>query len=103
MLSRVALRRLPTGRRAYSSTLPQLPSDPESWKKAFLTQGTNIRDRVSVRNPETAAKLANAFVPDGEKDRVIVEAFPGPLLSYTVLVCGRSPKNRSWRPYAGTA
>ncbi|KAF8893372.1 hypothetical protein BD779DRAFT_1505842 [Infundibulicybe gibba] len=33
---------------------------------------------VSVRNPQSASLLAEAFVPDGSRDKVVIEAFPGP-------------------------
>jgi hypothetical protein len=65
------------GRRAYSTGLPPLPATAQEWKKAFPSNTLALRDRISIRNPETAAQLANAFVPDGQKDKVIVEAFPG--------------------------
>lgn len=51
----------------------------EKWRQIFHSQGPQLRDRVYVRNPVTAAELASAFVPEGQRDRVVVEAFPGTL------------------------
>jgi hypothetical protein len=46
------------------------------WRKHFpSTLETN--HRVSIRNPDTAAIMADAFVPEGSKDKVIIESFPG--------------------------
>ncbi|KAF8658323.1 hypothetical protein AX16_002091 [Volvariella volvacea WC 439] len=53
-----------------------LPSVDE-WKKYIpVTHATKFR--VSLRKPETADMVAEAFVPNGSRDKVIVEAFPGP-------------------------
>ncbi|EGO25841.1 hypothetical protein SERLADRAFT_369203 [Serpula lacrymans var. lacrymans S7.9] len=48
------------------------------WRRAFSISGVNARSRISIRNPETASLLANAFVPASAKDKVVIEAFPGP-------------------------
>ena len=56
-----------------------LPS-PSSWKSTFCRQSFDkvlLRNRVSLQNPEIAARLANSFVPAGSKGKVIIEAFPG--------------------------
>ncbi|KAG2750325.1 S-adenosyl-L-methionine-dependent methyltransferase [Suillus brevipes Sb2] len=37
-----------------------------------------LKSRISIANPETAALVANSFVPSGSRDKVIVEAYPGP-------------------------
>ncbi|KIM78942.1 hypothetical protein PILCRDRAFT_75087 [Piloderma croceum F 1598] len=50
--------------------------DPSSWRTFFST--IPVKDRISVSNPKTAAKMADAFVPAGSRDKVIIEAFPGP-------------------------
>ncbi|KAF8552511.1 S-adenosyl-L-methionine-dependent methyltransferase [Imleria badia] len=52
-------------------------------KRLFSTAAKNygsqgVKHHVYIRNPETAAKVAEAFVPAGTKDKVIIEAFPGP-------------------------
>lgn len=77
------LQRLPSfPRRCYSkpptdsSSKLHLPSDPQEWSTNFKVPIT-INHRISVRNPETAASIANAFVPEGSRDKVIVEAYPG--------------------------
>jgi hypothetical protein len=68
------------GRRAYSTSgIPPLPPF-EDWKKTIKHATVQLRDRVSVGNAETAAKLANAFIPEGLKDQVIIESFPGMLV-----------------------
>ncbi|KAG6337090.1 hypothetical protein ID866_2001 [Astraeus odoratus] len=54
-----------------------LPADCD-WGAAFPTAGSIFSNRVSLRNPEAAALVADAFIPDGCKDKVVVEAFPGP-------------------------
>ncbi|KAG6861468.1 hypothetical protein C0995_016247 [Termitomyces sp. Mi166 len=76
--------RLPSfPRRCYSRSAPSyesklhLPTDPEEWKKLFKVW-IQINHRVSLRNPETAAKIADAFVPEGSRDKVVIEAYPGP-------------------------
>ncbi|KAI6046169.1 ribosomal RNA adenine dimethylase-domain-containing protein [Pisolithus marmoratus] len=50
----------------------------EDWVAAFPTAGTTFSNRVFLRNLQSAALVADAFVPTGSKDKVIVEAFPGP-------------------------
>lgn len=39
------------------------------------------KDRISLSNPATAAAIAEAYVPAGSRDQVIIEAFPGELKS----------------------
>lgn len=46
------------------------------WRKYFQTS-MDCFNRVSVRNPKTAAALAEAFVPKGSVGKVVIEAFPG--------------------------
>ncbi|PBK95639.1 S-adenosyl-L-methionine-dependent methyltransferase [Armillaria gallica] len=46
--------------------------------RSFFPSNSSLAHRISVANPETAKKIANAFVPEGSKDKVIIEAFPGP-------------------------
>lgn len=50
----------------------------EDWVAAFPTAGTTFSSRVFLRNLQSAALVADAFVPAGSKDKVIIEAFPGP-------------------------
>lgn len=49
----------------------------DQWRKRFPPL-ISVMNRVSVRNPQTARAMADAFVPDGSRDKVIVEAYPGP-------------------------
>lgn len=41
------------------------------------TSAQLVKHHVCLRNSETAAKVAEAFVPAGTKDKVVIEAFPG--------------------------
>ncbi|KAG6918073.1 hypothetical protein DXG01_016731 [Tephrocybe rancida] len=54
-----------------------LPTDPAEWAKLFKVV-LAVNHRVSLRNPDTAAKIANGFVPEGSEGKVIIEAYPGP-------------------------
>ncbi|KAF5376226.1 hypothetical protein D9615_008540 [Tricholomella constricta] len=88
---------------APASSKLELPPESE-WRKYF-PPALQVNHRVSLRNAETAAKLADAFVPEGSEGKVILEAFPGPgQLSRALL---NLPKNRikkiiileDWEPY----
>ncbi|KAG5720008.1 hypothetical protein E4T56_gene6859 [Termitomyces sp. T112] len=73
---------LSSQRRCYSKTISydsklHLPTDPQEWTKVFKGS-TRINHRISLRNPTTAAAIADAFVPEGSRDKVIIEAYPGP-------------------------
>ncbi|KAF8971134.1 S-adenosyl-L-methionine-dependent methyltransferase [Flammula alnicola] len=59
----------------HTSTLELPPID--EWRKYFALTRESAH-RASVRNPETARMLAEAFVPEGSKDKIIIEASPGP-------------------------
>ncbi|KAG2150847.1 S-adenosyl-L-methionine-dependent methyltransferase [Suillus clintonianus] len=48
------------------------------WRHYFLTAGMTLKSRISISNPETAALVADSFVPKGSRDKVIIEAYPGP-------------------------
>lgn len=50
--------------------------DPLDWRTIF-PPGKLGKERISVSNPDTAAAIAEAFVPEGSKDKVVIEAFPG--------------------------
>jgi mitochondrial transcription factor 1 len=58
--------------------------EPSDWKKVFQRDNTGGRGRVCVRNSTTAQAIAEAFVPEGSKDLVIIEAFPGLLQSLDI-------------------
>lgn len=63
-----------------------LPAEHE-WRVAFPTTGAAFKHRVLLRNHESAARVAEAFIPAGCKDKVIVEAFAGmSLFSIDILV-----------------
>ncbi|KAF9050264.1 S-adenosyl-L-methionine-dependent methyltransferase [Panaeolus papilionaceus] len=47
------------------------------WRPHF-PWSKEIAMRSSVRNPDTAAMLADAFLPEGSKDQIVIEANPGP-------------------------
>ena len=63
-----------------SVNIPPLPPDDE-WKAAFPHLPVPVRDRVSVRNPATAARMAASFVSDQSiaagDNKIIIESFPG--------------------------
>jgi hypothetical protein len=48
----------------------------DEWRRHFPALVATYH-RVSIRNPTTAARLANAFVPAGSEGKVVIEAFPG--------------------------
>ncbi|KAG1735117.1 S-adenosyl-L-methionine-dependent methyltransferase [Suillus paluster] len=48
------------------------------WRSYFSTGGMTLKSRISIANPETAALVADSFVPSGSRDKVIIEAYPGP-------------------------
>lgn len=52
----------------------QLPP-AEEWPKVF--RFADKQKRKTLSNPETAKRLAEIFVPEGSKDKVIVEAYAG--------------------------
>ncbi|KAF9244873.1 S-adenosyl-L-methionine-dependent methyltransferase [Melanogaster broomeanus] len=54
-----------------------LPLDHD-WSRAFPAAGIIVKHHACLRNAEVAAQVAEAFVPSGTRDKVIVEAFPGP-------------------------
>ncbi|KAI0081915.1 S-adenosyl-L-methionine-dependent methyltransferase [Panus rudis PR-1116 ss-1] len=70
----------------------------KEWRKHFTATTRETRDRVSVANPETAKKLAEAFVTQGTaagEGKVIIEAFPGPgALSRALLELPKSKVKR---------
>ncbi|KAH6897632.1 S-adenosyl-L-methionine-dependent methyltransferase [Coprinopsis sp. MPI-PUGE-AT-0042] len=58
-----------------SVTLP----DDHLWAKGMNVQyGRMVTGRITISRPSTASLLAEAFVPEGSKDKVIIEAYPGP-------------------------
>ncbi|CAK5281521.1 unnamed protein product [Mycena citricolor] len=57
-----------------STSLPPLPL----WRQYFPATSRAFQFRVCLANPKTAAHLAEAFVPAHSRDKIIIEAFPGP-------------------------
>jgi hypothetical protein len=56
----------------------------DQWQKYFPpVLGTY--NRVSLRNPQTAARLAEAFVPNGSTGKVVIEAYAGGFIVSTSL------------------
>ncbi|KAJ7262196.1 S-adenosyl-L-methionine-dependent methyltransferase [Mycena haematopus] len=55
-------------------TLPPRPL----WKQYFPSAVKPFTFRVTLANPDTAAMVADAFIPAGSVDKVVVEIFPGP-------------------------
>ncbi|KAG6856289.1 hypothetical protein H0H87_005772 [Tephrocybe sp. NHM501043] len=97
-------------RQCYSTSTPEasskfeLPSDPKEWAKLFKVP-LAVNHRISIRNSDLAAKVADAFVPEGSRGKVIIEAYPGPGQLTRALL--NLPKDRvrkliileSWAPY----
>jgi hypothetical protein len=56
---------------------PQLNLPPiDKWRQLFsIMEGHRLR--LFLRNPDTARMLAEAFVPEGSKDLIVIEAAPG--------------------------
>lgn len=50
---------------------------PSQWTDYFPTGGLALKGRISLANPDTAALVADSFVPSGSRDKVIIEAYPG--------------------------
>lgn len=73
----------PKRRRSPSSQKRQVESSNDritlpnylDWRSVFPP--SKLKDRISVSNPESAAEMAEAFVPKGSLDKVVIEAFPG--------------------------
>ncbi|KAJ2912413.1 hypothetical protein MD484_g7999, partial [Candolleomyces efflorescens] len=60
----------------------------EDWRKTF--RFSEKRKRKTLCNEETAKKLAELFVPEGSKDKIIVEGYAGPgLLTRALLALPR--------------
>jgi hypothetical protein len=62
------------------SSLPPLPPI-EKWLSHFPYSSVSLRDRISLRTPETAISVAHSFINSKKTStgnpKVIVEAFPG--------------------------
>ena len=75
---------------------PQLNLPPiERWRQFFsIMEGHRLR--LFLRNPDTARMLAEAFVPEGSKDLIVIEAASGMYSYFVVEVLVIQPSNRSW-------
>lgn len=53
----------------------------DDWRTVFSPGHYNLRDRVSIANPETAEMLAKSFISSKsvatDSPKIIIEAFPG--------------------------
>lgn len=53
----------------------------DDWRSYFAVHQLTVRDRVSVRNPELAEKLAHSFLDSphtaSDQPKTVIEAFPG--------------------------
>lgn len=67
------------------------------WLSTATKQSSSqlVKHHVCLRNSETAAKVAEAFVPAGTRDKVVIEAFPGTKTFLDLLA--RSANNSSCR------
>lgn len=81
------------------SAVPPLPPLSQ-WKSIFPVQVHNqvfLRERVSIKNPRSARMIAESFVPNGLRDQVIIEAFPGIALYILVPeIVSDIPAARAW-------
>lgn len=63
-----------------STAIPPLPP-PAEWRSLFASHTNFSKERVSVCNPETAARIAESFLcgesPTAGEGKIIIEAFPG--------------------------
>lgn len=61
-----------------TSPLPLLPEQSE-WRTVFNPAQVGVRERISIRNPDTAALLAKNFLSwtKVKEPRIVIEAFPG--------------------------
>lgn len=71
-------RKKAVAREMEEGSTPDLPPVAE-WSEYF-PWSADVKARASIMNPESAAKVAEAFVPKGSRDKIVVEAFPGAFL-----------------------
>ena len=78
------------GRLTYATRLRNAPIFPPGWDlppldewRSYFPVSKDTLAKAVVRKPESAALMAEAFVPEGSKDKIIIDASPGalPLLS----------------------
>lgn len=67
----------------------------DKWRQYFaIMEGQRLR--FFLRNPDTARILAEAFIPEGSKDLIVVEAAAGMHSYFFNEVLVIQPLNRSW-------
>ncbi|KAJ7132770.1 S-adenosyl-L-methionine-dependent methyltransferase [Mycena crocata] len=54
-----------------------LPPRP-LWRQYFPSSSKPFQHRVSLSNPTTAALVADAFIPQQSREKIVLEIFPGP-------------------------
>lgn len=84
------------------STQAEIPPIPpkELWSKTFPFI-FEAKGRSFIMNPEVAKIMADSCVPEGTKDQIILEAFPGThLFIITILLTQWEWHSRSWNPHA---
>jgi len=84
------------------SSQTEIPSIPpkELWSKVFPFI-FEAKGRSFVMNPEVAKIMAESCVPEGTKDQIILEAFPGThLFISTIFLTQWEWLSRSWNPHA---
>lgn len=80
------------------SSMLHLPPE-DQWRKIFpLT--SFVSHRTSIKNQDTANAVADAFVPKGSKDKVIIEAYPGNLMRVWIIAVEKNA-SRSWSTHTG--
>lgn len=53
----------------------------DMWRQYFPVDKSSLHRSV-IRNPVAAAMLADKFVPEGSKDKIIIDACPGAVYAY---------------------
>lgn len=81
----------------------------DTWREHFSGMHKGVRERVSISNSQSAVDVAHSFIegPSTRTDqpKVVIEAFPGALLSFVERVGVRliaSVASRSWRAVQST-
>ncbi|KAJ7188295.1 S-adenosyl-L-methionine-dependent methyltransferase [Mycena filopes] len=67
-------RAVPTRAVPIDAALPPRPL----WRQYFPATYKGVQHRVSLADADTAAMVADAFVPTGSLDKTVIEIFPGP-------------------------
>lgn len=74
---------------SHYSSLPPLPPI-DNWLSHFQYGAPHVRDRISIRSPASAIRVAQSFINSKKtttgNPKVIIEAFPGVLRLGTLIV-----------------